>query len=309
MGSEPRATVEPLSSVIAAPETPPVIHPDMHPAGLPAVIRQLVPTAKFLMRTEVHTFAFSVAANAILSFFPFVVLLLVVTRRVFHSPIMYDTVVRLVRDYLPTSQDFLIRNLKAMAGARRSVQIFSLVMLLITSTGVFLPLEVALNHVWGFARNRSYLWNLVVSLLLAIGCGLLALISIALTAGNTLLLQHALGATSYYGWRGWVVAHISQIVMKVFASAASIAIFFLVYKVLPNGKVPVRAVLPAAFITGLCWELAKYAYVVALPWLNFQEVYGPFSISVTLIIWAFLSGLLLLGGAHLSAAARETAGR
>ena len=305
MASEPRATAEPPASATAVEATRPVILPDRGAAGLPAVIRQIVPTAKFLMRTEVHTFAFSVAANAILSFFPFVVLLLVVTRRVFHSQMMYDTLVRLLRDYLPSSQDFLIRNLKAMAGARRGVQIFSVVMLLITSTGIFLPLEVALNHVWGFAKNRSYVWNQVVSLLLAIGCGLLALISIALTAGNTLLLQHALGATSYYGWRGWVVAHISQIVMKVFASAASIAIFFLVYWVLPNGKVPVRAVLPAAFITGLCWELAKYAYVVALPWLNFQEVYGPFSISVTLIFWAFLSGLLLLGGAHLSAAGRE----
>jgi uncharacterized BrkB/YihY/UPF0761 family membrane protein len=49
--------------------------------------------------------------------------------------------------------------------------------------------------------------------------------------------------------------------------------------------------------------------VVALPWLNFQEVYGPFSISVTLIFWAFLSGLLLLGGAHLSAAGRESSDR
>ena len=274
------------------------------PGGIP-IVRQFAPTAKFLMRTDVHTFAFSVAANAILSFFPFVVLLLVVTRRVLHSQVMYETVVRLLRDYLPTSQDFLIRNLKAMAGARRGVQIFSVVMLLISSTGIFLPLEVALNHVWGFTKNRSYLWNQLVSLLLAIGCGLLALVSIALTAGNTLLLQHALGGGGYFGWRGWVVAHISQIVMKVFAIAASIAIFFLVYWVLPNGKVPVKAVLPAAMITDLCWEAAKYAYVLALPWLNFQEVYGPFSISVTLIFWAFLSGLLLIGGAHLSAAGRE----
>ena len=277
--------------------------------GIP-LLRHIAPTAKFLMRTEVHTFAFSVAANAILSFFPFVVLLLVVTRRVFHYQLMYNTVVQLLRDYLPTSQDFLIRNLKAMAGARRGVQIFSVLMLLISSTGIFLPLEVALNHVWGFTRNRSYLWNQVVSLLLAIGCSLLALISVALTAGNTLLLQHALGGVAMgVGWRGWLLAHISLIVMKVFAIAASIAIFFLVYWVLPNGKVPVRAVLPAAVITGVCWEAAKYAYVIALPWLNFQEVYGPFSISVTLIFWAFLSGLLLLGGAYLSAAGHTTADR
>ena len=33
-------------------------------------------TARYMLRTEVHTFAFSVAANAILSFFPFLLLLL-----------------------------------------------------------------------------------------------------------------------------------------------------------------------------------------------------------------------------------------
>jgi membrane protein len=91
------------------------------------------------------------------------------------------------------------------------------------------------------------------------------------------------------------------LVMKVFAIAASIAIFFLIYWVLPNGKVPPRTVLPVAIIMGLLSEALKYAYILALPWLNFQEVYGPFALSVTMMFWAFLSGLLLLAGAHLSA--------
>jgi uncharacterized BrkB/YihY/UPF0761 family membrane protein len=80
-----------------------------------------------------------------------------------------------------------------------------------------------------------------------------------------------------------------------------VSIFFLIYWLLPHGKVPARAVLPAAVVAGAILELTKFVYVLCLPWLNFQEVYGPFSISVTLIFWAFLSGLLLLGGAHLSA--------
>jgi membrane protein len=58
-------------------------------------------TVKYLMRTEVHTFAFSVAANAILSFFPFLVLMLTLIRRVFHSRVMSDVVVELLGDYLP----------------------------------------------------------------------------------------------------------------------------------------------------------------------------------------------------------------
>ena len=70
---------------------------------------------------------------------------------------------------------------------------------------------------------------------------------------------------------------------------------------LPNGKVPARSVLPAAVAMGLIWELAKYAYILALPWLKFPEVYGPFYISITLMFWAFISGLLILAGAHLAA--------
>src|SRR5215471_13473891 len=92
-------------------------------------------TARYLLRTEVHTFAFSVAANAILSFFPFILLMMTLIRRVFHSQVMYDVVQILLRDYLPTGQDFVIRNLNALVGTHHRAQIFSLVMLLVTSTG------------------------------------------------------------------------------------------------------------------------------------------------------------------------------
>src|SRR3954464_4212665 len=140
-------------------------------------------TVKYLLRTEVHTFAFSVAANALLSFFPFVLLLMTLTRGVFHSRVMYDVVVQLLRDYLPAGQDFVIRNLNALVESRQRAQIFSLLILLITSTGIFMPLEVALNRIWNFPTNRSYLGNQLISLGLAFGCGVLAMLSIALTAG------------------------------------------------------------------------------------------------------------------------------
>lgn len=253
-------------------------------------------TLKYLTRTDVHTFAFSVAANALLSFFPFVVLMMTLIRRVWRSRVMYDVVVQLLRDYLPAGQDFVIRNLTSMVNSRQRVQIVSLIILLVTSSGIFLPLEVALNRVWRFEKNRSYLGNQVVSFLLAFACGALALLSIAMTAGPVAVMEFALG-----GHGTWFIRMVSWIVMKVFAIAASIAIFFLIYWLLPNGKVPARAVLPTAIIMGLLSEALKQAYILALPWLNFQEVYGPFALSVSLMFWAFLSGLLLLAGANLSA--------
>src|SRR5205809_4540854 len=203
-------------------------------------------TVKYLLRTEVHTFAFSVAANAILSFFPFVLLLMTIIRRVFHSTVMYETVLQLLRDFLPAGQEFVIRNLNALLGARHRAQIVSLVILLITSTGIFMPLEVALNRIWKFPNNRSYLGNQLIALALACSCGILALLSIALTAGNVALLE-----SSLHGHAAFVLRLVGFLIMKIFAIAASIAIFFLIYWVLPNGKVPASSVVPSAVIMGL----------------------------------------------------------
>jgi membrane protein len=253
-------------------------------------------TARYMLRTEVHTFAFSVAANSILSFFPFLLLLMTLIRYVFRSRTMYLVIESLLRDYIPTGQEFVIRNLNVLVTAHQRAQVFSLAMLLVTSTGIFLPLEVALNRVWGFRNNRSYLRNQLISLGLVFACGTLALLSVGLTAGNVAIVKSAL-----HGYGAWYITLVDFITMKIFSILATIAIFFLVYWLLPNGKVPARGVLPAAVIMGLLSEALKYLYIFALPGLNFAEVYGPFAISVSLMFWAFLSGMLLLTGAHLSA--------
>jgi membrane protein len=268
-----------------------------------AVRRQAKPTAKYLMTTEVHTYAFSVACNVILSFIPFTVLLLMITRRVLHSQMMYEVILGdsgIMRSYLPSNQDFIIKNLRALSAGHK-FQIFSLFMLFVSSTGVFLPLEVALNKVWGFEKNRSYLGNQLIALALAFGCGTLALVSIGATAANWHLLSQVIGDSNI------VFRSIAFAIMKMFAIIAAIVSFFLIYWLLPNGKVKASAVLPAAIIAGFASELLKCLYVLLLPWLDFQEVYGPFSISVTLMFWAFASGLLLLGGAYLSAAENQGA--
>ncbi len=255
-----------------------------------------VPTLVYLAKTEAHTYAFSVAANAILSFFPFMVLLMWLIRNVFHSETMFNVVVDLLKDHLPAGQDFVIKNLTYLVKNRQRVKMASLVILLITSTGVFVPLEVAFNRIWGFTRNRSYLGNQIISLVLAFACGILALASVGMAAGNELALSFIMRGNENIVFRA-----ATFVALKICATAASITIFFLIYWILPNGKVKARSVMPAAVAMGVLWEVGKYLYIKTLPWLNFQEVYGQaFSISVALMFWAFISGLMLLAGAHLS---------
>ncbi len=293
----------PSSSISPTPEagsaTPPALQAGtlawlLRPFKL-MVVRRGLPTLHYLTKTEAHTFAFSVAANAILSFFPFMMLLMWLIRNVFHSQAMFNAVVELLRDHLPAGQDFVIKNLNALVKTRQRVKMASLVILLITSTGVFLPLEVAFNRIWGFAKNRSYLGNQIVSLLLAFACGILALASVALAAGNEAGLAFILRGDQNIIFRAGTF-----IALKILATTASIAIFFLIYWLLPNGKVKAASVMPAAVAMGVLWEVGKFLYIKTLPWLDFQEVYGPFFLSVTLMFWAFLSGLMVLAGAHLS---------
>lgn len=260
-------------------------------------VAQFCHLLRYLTQTDVHTYAFSVAANVILSLFPFIVLLLTIAQTVFHSPQMAAVVGELMHSYLPTGQDFVMRNMALLAHPRKGAQFFSVIMLAISSTGVFLPLEVALNNVWRATKNRNYLHNQLVSLGLAISVGLLAMFSIAMSAAQKTVLTFVFfGHTDNIAYR-WL----STGFLSVLATVSSIAIFFLIYWILPNRKIPVMAVLPSAIITGLLWEGAKYLYILTLPHLSLQDVYGPFYISVGLMLWAFLSGLLLLAGAHFSA--------
>jgi len=285
---------------------PPSMEPELPPKPIeeiqPVVVSdglgaQIAALARYMMRTEVHTYAFSVAANAILSLFPFIVLLLTISRRVFHSRAMEIVVSDMMKTFLPVGQDFVMRNMQLLTHPHKGTEIYSLVMLLITSTGVFLPLEVALNSVWGVKKNRSYLHNQAISLGLAFAVGVLALASAASTAGQQQILSWVFfGHTQNVAFR-----FMSYGFLRFSAGFASILLFFLIYWILPYRKVPARAVLPTAIVVGLLWELVKHIYVRALPWIDFQSIYGPFYISVGLIMWAFLTGLLLLAGAHFSA--------
>ncbi len=68
----------------------------------------------YLLDSEVHTFAFSVAANAIISFIPFVVLLYTLALSVFHSEAMKGVVDQMVNYYLPSAakdQDWLVNTI------------------------------------------------------------------------------------------------------------------------------------------------------------------------------------------------------
>jgi len=261
----------------------------------------------YLLDSEVHTFAFSVAANAIISFIPFAVLLYTLALSVFHSQAMKEVVDQMVNYYLPSAaktKDWLVNTIVFEAVLpilkHKSAQVFSLVMILIACTGIFLPLEVALNQAWGVAKSRNYLFNQAIAFGLAILMAVLALLSMSVTVW----VKAALGFVTFHSTNGfitWTTDRITALCLTVSSGAAAILFLFSVYYVLPNRKVPWRPVLRTSIITGLIWLLARFLFALAIPHIDLS-MYGPFYVSVILLFWAYISGLILFAGAQFSVA-------
>lgn len=255
----------------------------------------------YLLDSEVHTFAFSVAANAILSFIPFIVLLYTLALSVFRSQGMVDVVTEMVNYFLPTATrqpNWVANNMEAVAAlsSRHGVQALSLVVILISCTGIFLPLEVALNQAWGVHKSRNYLLNQTVAFGLALIMVGLGMGSVALNA----FARHVLEIVFFHHTDNFVFNTISFLLLAVSTGVAVILFLFAVYWILPNCNVPPLPILRTAAVTGVIWLAAKYIFAAVLPHLELRALYGAFYVSVGVLFWAYISGLILFAGAQFS---------
>ena len=252
---------------------------------------------RYLLDSEVHTYAFSVAANAILSFIPFIVLLYKISHSLFQSTVMVRVVTQMVQYFLPANQDFVAKSLDGVA-TQQGVTLISLVMILIACTGIFLPLEVALNQAWGVVKSRNYLLNQCVAFGLAILMVILGMLAILINAG-----AHEGLALLFFGHvDNFVFKAITWVLLAATTGVASILFFFSIYWLLPNRKVPARHVFKTSIYTGIIWLVSKYIFQLILPHMDLEALYGRFYVSVGLLFWAYISGLILFAGAQFSVA-------
>lgn len=259
----------------------------------------LVPTFRYLMQTEVHVFAFAVSAGLLLSFFPFLTVMLSICRYVLKWRAGVGAVYFALNDYFPDAMgQFIRRNFEVTVASRGPVQVVSLILLFFTASGIFEPLEVALNRVWNCPKNRNYFKNQLISLGLIFACGALMLVSTTLTALNTGFLSgSSLPKTAP------LANLLGLLLFKAAAIPMSMLMLFLIYWLLPNCKIKPARIVPAAIVVGLLLELLKYVNLWTWPYLRakLQSEYGPFYYTVTIILWGFLAALVVLAGAEWSA--------
>jgi membrane protein len=272
-------------------ESMPLASPVLYATLARRIWKGLLPTLRYWMQTEVHVFAFSIAANVLLAFFPFLIVCVSLGRLIFNPQVVVAAMDLAFRDFFPSALgDFMHRNLPAP----QPVEFLSIFILLFSANGIFEPLEIALNRVWGIRKNRSFVRNQVISFILIFVCGTLALLSLALAAVGSLRATVT----------GFAIERWSLILFyKSAAVPITVLVLYLIYRYLPNGRPPGQRTLLAAIGVGVLLEAVKSINFWAWPAFDakLQREYGVFRYSATLILLSFLSSMLVLGGAEWSA--------
>jgi len=74
-------------------------------------------------------------------------------------------------------------------------------------------------------------------------------------------------------------------------------LFFVLFKVSPNMRINIRIAMKVSFVASLIWHVAKWVFVqYTLMNQTFSTLYGSFSALLFLLVWIYLSWMLLLHG-------------
>jgi membrane protein len=245
------------------------------------------------------TFASSIAYYALLSLFPFFLLVLSLVALVTDSQSDRDAVLGFVFRYFPRQLDFVDVQLAALQSAPARLGVAGSVLLVWAAMGVFGAVTSAINHAWGVERQPSYFKHKVISFVMLVVAGLLLLLG--------LLVVSAINVAEARWFAGVVDGYPRLVVLQGIAVRWATTILFifvvgLVFYFVPNAKVRFRDVWVGAVLTGLLWRgaLALFSgYVRDLS--QFSKLHGSIATVIVFLLWIYVSAVILLYGVEVTA--------
>jgi membrane protein/epoxyqueuosine reductase len=246
------------------------------------MIRRLVAAVGTLLSRDIAVLTNAIAFNFLLCLFPLVLVLVAVLQQLSGGRAA-GAVQAVLQELIPFGGPELAESLRSLSRMARGLEALSLLLIVWGSSGIFMPVEMALNRAWGGRPHRDFWKSRLLAFVMTTAGGLMILASIALTVGVRSSARY-LGARANYS-------------AKLSAFLLTYLLFFLIYRVIPDAPVRSRVALRAALWSALAWEALKYLFVIKLGQMNLKAFYGPLTLAVSLLLWAYLSSLVLVFGA------------
>ncbi|MGH9387955.1 MAG: YihY/virulence factor BrkB family protein [Vicinamibacterales bacterium] len=252
-----------------------------------------------LYNSDVLTHSASIAYYALLSLFPFFLLLLSILGSITSDPEEREQVVRFVFRYFPRQFEFITGQLDTFQTSSVPLGVGGLLALIWGALGVFTAITSAVNHAWRVETERSFLKHRFVSFVMLLSAGGVLLIGLALASvvriAQTRWFGGVVEASPWLQWSSGVPADYA-------ATAFLVVCVALVFYFIPNAPVRFRDVWPGAILVGVLWRvvLAWFSWYVR-DLGSWNVVHGSIAAVVVFLVWVYVSAVILLYGVQLTA--------
>ena len=245
------------------------------------------------------TYAASVAYYALLSVFPFFLLLFSILGLLAARESRHAAVVGFLMRAFPTHIDFLSAQLDALQKTHVRLGVGGAVALVWAALGFFSAISSAVNYAWRVEKPRSYLRHKLFSFFML------------LAAGLALMLALVVGSVFHMGHATWVADLVTRfpalgvlggLVFRYAALFFYTIVVGLIFYFVPNAPVRFRDVWPGAILTGLLWQVALEAFSFYVRDMSrFNLIHGSVAAVVVFLVWGYISSVVLLYGVEFTA--------
>ena len=252
-----------------------------------------------LYNSDDLTHSASIAYYALLSLFPFLLLVVSVLGAVTADEQSRQATLDFVLRYFPTRLEFVSSQITALQRSQVPLGVMGGLALIWASLGFFSAISSGVNSAWRVEKQRSYLKHkLVAFLMLAASCALLVLTLAVFSASQVV------GATWFATVAGrfpWLM-ELRGLGVSWGATFALIVAVGLVFYFVPNAKVRFRDVWVGAVLTGLLWRSAFAGFAWYVRDMSRFNVHGSIGAVVVFLLWVYVSAVILLYGVEFTAA-------
>jgi membrane protein len=246
------------------------------------------------------THAASIAYYALLSLFPFLLLVIGLLGAVTAGDDDRIAVLSFVFRYFPTQLDFVTGQLDALRAARLQLGVAGSLALIWGSLGVFGAVTSAVNEAWGVEKQRSFWKHRLVSFLMLVAAGSVMMLALLLVTLIQMAQATWFGAMlASYAW----LANLQSFTVRNLPTILLILGVGLVFYFIPNAKTRFRDVWVGAVLTGLLWRFAfqGFAWYIRVN-AGLKMIHGSVATVIVFLLWIYVSSIILMYGVEFTAA-------
>jgi membrane protein len=253
----------------------------------------LVGAARETLKPDSAITAAAIAYFALLSLFPLTLLSIAIASFTLGPLIDPQLILQKLEFIAPALGQLIGKNIAEIIRARGPITMIAIVGLIWSASTIFYTLTQTLNGIWSNKRNRP-VWKRRG----------LAILFVLVFVGPALFLASFASSmiANLYNWLPNKIIPVGGGISFIMAIIIDVALFMVLYMLLPHGASTWREILPGAMGAGLLWELAKKIFLVFVSsYVSLSNlVYGSVAAMIAFLVWAYLSGLIFLFGSYLS---------